>query len=246
MQKPSTVREFVESYRQLRLDEGFASTNPDFVRQLPFRDVTGRNAAVWRVRALHYLLLRACLALKPGVQRVLDLGAGNGWLARRLAGAYLPTALDVDATDTGLGGLRDQRVTRVRAELESLPLRTGMFDAVVAAAALHYAVDLPQALAEVARVLRPGGLFVLADSPVYADTMARYRAWQRTVRYYTDAATPHLAQRYRGITRADLDGSRLFRFVTLAPGITPWRIVSNRLRGRESAARFPVMLGFKR
>jgi SAM-dependent methyltransferase len=244
--EPSSVREFVESYRRLRLHEGFASSDPAFVRQLPFRDVTGRNRSLWRVRAFHYLLMRACLALKPGVQRVLDLGAGNGWLARRLAGAYLPTALDVDATDTGLGGLNDERVARVRAELESLPLRTGIFDAAVAAAALHYAVDLPRALGEVARVLRPGGLFVLADSPVYADTMARYRAWQRTVRYYADAATPQLAQRYRGITRAELDGSPLFHFVTVSPGITPWRIAANRLRGRESAARFPVMLGFKR
>jgi SAM-dependent methyltransferase len=244
--RPASIRQFVDDYRRLRLQEGFASADPEFVRRLPFRDVTGRNAGVWRVRAFHYALIRACLALLPRSERVLDLGAGNGWLARRLAGARRVTALDVDATDTGLGALADARVLRVRAELEGLPLAAGSFDVVIAAAALHYAVDLPRTLAEIARVLGPDGALVLADSPIYADALARHRAWQRTLRYYTEAAAPHLAARYRGITRAELDGARLFRFVTLTPGAWPWRAALDGLRGRDGGARFPVLVGLKR
>ena len=241
-----SVRQFVEDYRRLRLAEGFASTDPDFVRRLPFRDLTGRNRAIWRVRALHYGIIRACLALLPRSERVLDLGAGNGWLARRLAGAHRVTAIDVDAGDTGLGALDDARVARVRAELESLPLAAASFDVVISAAALHYAIELPRALAEIARVLRPGGAFILADSPLYADALARHRAWRRSVDYYAGAAVPDLARRYRGLTRHELDGSPQFRFVTVTPGAWPWRLVMDRLRGREPAARFPVLLGLRR
>jgi hypothetical protein len=95
-------------------------------------------------------------------------------------------------------------------------------------------------------VLRPGGALVIADSPVYVDALARHRAWQRTLQYYGDAGAEHLARRYRGLTRADLDGSRGFRFITLAPGIAPWRAVIDRLRGREPGARLPVLVGVKR
>src|SRR6185369_4161183 len=82
--KRATVRELVEAYQRVRLADGFASPDPAFAEALPFRDLTGRNRQVWRVRALHYLITRLCLTVAPGLQRVLDLGAGNGWLARRL------------------------------------------------------------------------------------------------------------------------------------------------------------------
>ena len=236
----SSVSAFVDDYRRLRLREGFACPDPAFARQLPFRDITGRNRAIWRTRALHYGLIRACLRLLPDAHRVLDLGAGNGWLARRLAGAHQVTAVDVDATDTGLGGLDDARVFRARAELEALPLDDGRFDVVIAAAALHYAIDLNAALAEIARVLRPAGMFILADSPVYADQIQRHRAWQRTCRYYAEAGTPDLASRYRGLTRGELDGCGRFRFTTLSPGLPSWRALF-----RRESVRLPLLLGRK-
>ena len=243
----SSIRQFVEDYRRIRLTEGFASSDPAFAHRLPFRDTTGRNAKVWRVRAAHYLAIRAFLAVFPRSRRVLDVGAGNGWLARRLAGVHQVTALDVDASDTGLRALGDDdRVARVCGDIEALPLADGSFDVVIVAAALHYAVDLQRALGESARVLRAGGALVIADSPVYLDARARHRAWQRTLKYYGDAGAEHLARRYRGLTRAELDGAGQFRFVTLTPGVTPWRAVLDGLRGREPAARMPVLVGFKR
>ena len=111
----------------------------------------------------------------------------------------------------------------------------------VAAAALHYAVELRRALAEIARVLRPGGVFILADSPVYVDAFDRHRAWQRTLRYYTEQGAPHLAERYRGLTRQELDACGFFRFVTMSPGVAPWRL----LRASAGARRMPVLFGWK-
>jgi SAM-dependent methyltransferase len=246
LEPQSPIRQFVQDYRRLRFAEGYASTDPAFARALPFRDTTGRNVAIWRLRARHYLVMRAGLALLTNVHRVLDVGAGNGWLARRLAARYRVTALDVDATDTGLAALDDPRVGRIRGELEALPVRDGTFDVVIVAAALHYAVQLSRALSEIARVLRAGGVLIIADSPFYSDALARHRAWQRTLAYYQAAGVAHLAGRYQGLTRAELDGPGLFRFVTLSPGYEPLRAALGRWRGRETGPRMPVVFGWKR
>jgi SAM-dependent methyltransferase len=242
----STFRKFVEDYRRVRLAEGFATADPEFGRRLPFRDITGRNAATWRIRALHYLIIRAGLAALPGIVRVLDLGAGNGWMARRLAGSFRVTALDVDGGDTGLRSLRDHRVARVVGDLEALPLRPASFDAVIAAATLHYAVDLSGALAETARVLRPGGLLIVADSPVYADAAAREDAWQRTRAHYAGFDAAHLATRYRGLTRTELDAPGLFRFVSVSPGLPSLRAALQIWRRRPPTVRLPVLFGWRR
>jgi SAM-dependent methyltransferase len=250
MRAPLPLRSFVSHYRRVRAREGQASPDPEYARQLPFRDVTGRNRAAWRVRAFHYLVARAGLALfgatHPVALRVLDLGAGNGWMARRLAGAFRVTALDADGGDTGLGSLRDARVGRVVGDLEALPLRRSSFDAVVAAAALHYAVDLDATLAEIARVLRPGGLLIVADSPIYTDAVAREAAHARTRAHYAALGAAVLASRYRGFTRAELNASGLFRFVTVSPGLTSWRDGWRAVRGDRAAPRLPVLFGWRR
>jgi SAM-dependent methyltransferase len=135
-------------------------------------------------------------------------------------------------------------------DLEALPLKSHSFDAVIAAAALHYAVDVRGALSEAARVLRAGGLLIVADSPVYDDAAAREAAWERTRSHYAGFGAAHLAGRYRGLTRADLDGPGLFRFVTVSPGVMSWRTALLRgLRGRLRTGpepRLPVLFGWRR
>jgi ubiquinone/menaquinone biosynthesis C-methylase UbiE len=240
------VREFVEAYRRVRAAEGFADGDPAYAAALPFRDLSGRQRAVWRVRAVHYLVMRLCLQAVAEGSRVLDLGAGNGWMARRLARRFRVTALDVDGGPAALGALRGTPVSCVRGELDRLPFADASFDVVVAAASLHHAADVGDVQREVARILRAGGLFIVADSPVYTDAIARGRAARRTESYYREQGEPLLAACYRGLVRSELDGPGLFRFLTLVPGVS-LRASLAALRHREpGGARFPVLLGWRR
>ena len=111
---------------------------------------------------------------------------------------------------------------------------------------MHYSRDLDAVLAELARILRRGGVLILADSPLYPDAGTRDRAWQRTLAYYRDAGHAELAYRYRGLTRAELDACGSFRFLTVNPGFERWQSAFERLRGREVGVRLPVLFGWRK
>lgn len=100
-------------------------------------------------------------ALSPGAA-VLDLGAGTGRLAVPLAAAgYAVWAVDLaPAMLARLGAkaaAQGVTVRRVLADAHALPCAAGAFAAVVTVHVLHLLADWRRALAEVARVLAPGG-----------------------------------------------------------------------------------------
>jgi 2-polyprenyl-6-hydroxyphenyl methylase/3-demethylubiquinone-9 3-methyltransferase len=90
---------------------------------------------------------------------VLDAGCGGGLVARELAAA----GAGVVGVDRSLGSLGVARRATgggfrpAQGRLERLPFTAASFDAVVAADVLEHVPDLPAAVAELARVLRPGG-----------------------------------------------------------------------------------------
>jgi SAM-dependent methyltransferase len=91
---------------------------------------------------------------------VVDLGAGTGLLANAAA-QLVGTAGSVVAVDLSASALSRIKVPVVRTAgtLTQLPLRDGIADAVVARSVLIYIDDLERAVAEGARILRPGGHF---------------------------------------------------------------------------------------
>ena len=90
---------------------------------------------------------------------VLDLGCGDGKLTQRLAatGAHV---LGVDASADMVAAARERGIEAEQANAESLPFHDATFDAVFSNAALHWVRDHESMLAQIHRVLKPGGRFV--------------------------------------------------------------------------------------
>ncbi|QYN39773.1 methyltransferase domain-containing protein [Pseudonocardia sp. DSM 110487] len=116
--------------------------------------------------------VRRILALRPGEQ-VVDIGAGPGLLAVEMAAEVGP--------DGGVHAVEPSESMRARAQArarppgaahievsdgsaDALPLPDSSVDAAVSTQVFEYLHDVPGALAEVHRVLRPGGRVLLLDT----------------------------------------------------------------------------------
>jgi 2-polyprenyl-6-hydroxyphenyl methylase/3-demethylubiquinone-9 3-methyltransferase len=112
---------------------------------------------------LHWLAA-ARGALIPPADRadavLVDAGCGGGLLAphvRRLGYRHV----GVDLRRAGLEQAATRGVLPVTGDVTALPLTTACADVVVAGEILEHVTDLPRTVAELCRVLRPGGLLVL-------------------------------------------------------------------------------------
>lgn len=106
------------------------------------RDGAGRSPYDWLVEAV-----------PAGASTVVDLACGSGPVARRLGGCRLV------GVDRSAGEMARASGLRVRALATALPLAGGCSGAVVSSMALMLLSPLAAVLAEVARVLQPGGTF---------------------------------------------------------------------------------------
>ena len=102
------------------------------------------------------------LGPRPG-EALLDIGFGGGSLIARLAKvADRVAGVDVSAQMVARARQRlGERVEIRQAEAARLPFGDAAFDGVTSVSVLHFWSDLAPPLAEIARVLRPGGRFVL-------------------------------------------------------------------------------------
>jgi ubiquinone/menaquinone biosynthesis C-methylase UbiE/DNA-binding transcriptional ArsR family regulator len=96
-----------------------------------------------------------------------DLGCGSGRIAATIA-PYARAVVAVDSSPEMLDVARSRlagfaNVELVEGRIEQLPLASASLDLALVVHLLHHIVDPSAALAEVARVLRPGGRLVIAD-----------------------------------------------------------------------------------
>lgn len=119
---------------------------------------------------LHWLAA-ARAALVPPAGRpdavLVDLGCGAGLMAPWLAGKGY-RHVGVDLTRSALVQARAHGMAAVRGDVLAVPLTDGCADVVCAGEILEHVPDLPAAVAQACRLLRPGGLLVV-------DTLANTR-----------------------------------------------------------------------
>ena len=109
---------------------------------------------------------------------ILDLGCGTGQLTADLA-ARFPKAhvLGVDLSADMLRQARARHVGLAQANVYALPLRDRSIDLLTSTISYHWYLEPARALAEIHRVLAPGGRFVLATmtSRLWRGVIARTR-----------------------------------------------------------------------
>lgn len=115
-----------------------------------------------RRRELVMALLRGQAPLGPET-RVLECGCGPGGLLRAVATTGCRTAgIDVNPRLLAAARADVARSIWAQADVESLPFRDGTFDVVLCVGVLSYLREDERAIAEMARVVRPGGAVVIA------------------------------------------------------------------------------------
>jgi SAM-dependent methyltransferase len=132
----------------------------------------GKTAAAYVSSATHASgedLERLLVVAAPRIdERALDLGCGVGHTLRRIA-PLVAFAAGADATFEMMQAGRTSVVTApnaafVQSDASALPFADATFDLVTCRLAAHHFHDAASAFREVARVLRPGGRFVLVDN----------------------------------------------------------------------------------
>ncbi len=170
-------------------------------------DLTNDILSMGQDRYWRRAVVRAVDA-RPG-QRVLDLAAGTGTSSLPFAAA----GAAVVASDFSLGMLRQGRsrypaLTFVGGDATGLPFQDDAFDAVTISFGLRNVVDVAGALAEMARVTRPGGTLVVCEfsHPTWAPFRTVYEE-------YLMRALPPIARRVSSAPDA---------YVYLAESIRAW------------------------
>jgi SAM-dependent methyltransferase len=163
---------------------------------IPLRPEDEPNRAC--IQLYHHVAAQAPLRGKD----VLEVSCGHGGGAAYLARTFQPrryTALDLNPMAIRFCQEHHQLDSLVfrQGDAENLPYESGSFDAVINIEASHCYPDFSRFLAEVARVLRPGGHFLHADFR-FADRLAE---WEQAL-----AAGPLVTLRTRNINGEVLRG----------------------------------------
>jgi demethylmenaquinone methyltransferase / 2-methoxy-6-polyprenyl-1,4-benzoquinol methylase len=172
------------------------------------------NAPLWRVATVR------AVDPQPG-EKILDIAAGTGTSSAALAkkGAEV-TALDLSAGMIAVGRERHPEITFVEGDAEHLPFADDTFDAVTISFGLRNVNEPIAALAEMVRVLKPGGRVVICEFSTPPVALLRF------------GYTAYLKRVLPGI--AKLSSSNPAAYNYLAESIAAWpdqQVLSQWLRG---------------
>jgi SAM-dependent methyltransferase len=175
-------------------------------------------------------------------RRVLEVGCGWGDLAVRLARELDSEVVAVDLSPRMVELACAQGVTARVADVQALPFDDGEFDCVTANWMLYHVPDLDLGLAELARVLQPGGHLIAATNGLRHlgelwDLVGRDRSTE-PVRFFTETAEPHLARHFARVERRELQDAVKFPSAAAVRGY-----VASSVAHKHLAERVPEFSG---
>lgn len=209
----------------------------------------------WAFRRRSFRALDRLVRKKTSGGAALDVGAGNCWLTRNVdRWGFDATALDID--DGSRDGLRagaaylphGDHFDRVRGVMTDLPFVDASFDLVVTANALHWSPDLAKTLSEFRRVMKPGAIAIVADSPWFEHRAHGRRRVEDSIPDLTrepalEPGTPADPFLYRaGFDRATRDNGMAYRLLPVFFGFGRTLESLTARFYQRALARFPLIV----
>jgi SAM-dependent methyltransferase len=151
---------------------------------------------------------------EAGPRRVLEVGCGWGWFAERLTRELGVEVVAIDLSPRMVELARDRGVAARVADVQELPFDDAEFDVAVANWMLYHVPDLDRGLAELARVLRPGGRLVAATNGLRHlrelwSLVGRDRA-SEPLRFFAETGDEPLRRHFSRVERRDFTGPVTF------------------------------------
>jgi ubiquinone/menaquinone biosynthesis C-methylase UbiE len=151
-------------------------------------------------------LVEAVAAARP--TRILEVGCGWGELAEWVGRETGAEVVAVDLSPRMVELARERGVDARIGDVQALPFADGEFDVAIAAWMLYHVPDLDRGVAELARVLRPGGRLVVATNSRFhlLELRELVGSGPSTLKFSREDGDEHLGRQFAQVTREDLDG----------------------------------------
>jgi SAM-dependent methyltransferase len=155
-------------------------------------------------------LVEAVVAAQP--KRILEVGCGWGELAEWVGRETGADVVAVDLSPRMVELARERGVNVQVGDVQELAFADGEFDVAVAAWMLYHVPDLDRGIAELARVLRPGGRLVAATNSRFHLLELRdlVGSGPSTLKFSREDGEEHLGRHFARVSREDIDGQLEF------------------------------------
>jgi ubiquinone/menaquinone biosynthesis C-methylase UbiE len=204
-------------------------------------------------RYYHVWWVEDMIASTPDKGLWLDLGCGTGWIHEvlRMKG-YRRRLVGVDIAFGMLRFAKRKHMRAVLGDAEHLPFEDNQFDGVLAKGVLHHLPDMKAAVAEIARVLRPGGSAVLADPNLSPLRALRFALKNRAMHFSPLHRALHPRDYARQIAPflniVDVSYFGLLAYPAAFPDILPFRVsekqIKRLIRIDQTLAKTPLLNRF--
>jgi SAM-dependent methyltransferase len=154
----------------------------------------------WAIRRRSLSRLIAYLDNKTKLQRILEVGCGNGWLSNNLSRAFPVEICSIDVNETELiqaSRLFDShRLSFVKANIMEDMFPSNTFDVIILASSIQYFPSLNLLIKKLLDLLTEGGEIHILDSPICSTTAESSKKQTKTNNYFASLDSAEMSNYY--------------------------------------------------